>query len=104
MTVPRRTFLQFAAVPDVPTVDDTLPGFESSAWAGIAAPKNTPAEIIERLNKEINVALADPNIKARFAELGGMVVGGLPADFGNLVADETEKWGKVIRAANIKAE
>jgi tripartite-type tricarboxylate transporter receptor subunit TctC len=92
------------ALPDVPTVDDTLPGFESSAWTGIAAPKNTRAEIIDRLSKEINVALADPKIKARFVELGGMVVGGSPADFGKLVADETEKWGKLIRAANIKPE
>jgi tripartite-type tricarboxylate transporter receptor subunit TctC len=90
------------ALPDVPTVDDTLPGFESSAWTGIAAPKNTPAEIIDRLNKEINVALADPKIKARFAELSGTVVGGSPADFGKLVAGETAKWGKLIRAANIK--
>jgi tripartite-type tricarboxylate transporter receptor subunit TctC len=92
------------ALPDVPTVDDTLPGFESSAWTGIAAPKNTRAEIIDRLSKEINVALADPKIKARFVELGGMVVGGSPADFGKLVAGETEKWGKLIRAANIKPE
>jgi tripartite-type tricarboxylate transporter receptor subunit TctC len=90
------------ALPDVPTVDDTLPGFESSAWTGIAAPKDTPAEIIDRLNKEINVALSDPKIKARFAELSGMVVGGSPADFGKLVAGETAKWGKLIRAANIK--
>jgi tripartite-type tricarboxylate transporter receptor subunit TctC len=90
------------ALPDVPTVDETLPGFESSAWTGIAAPKNTPAEIIEKLNREINVALAKPEIKARFAELSGMVVGGSPADFGKLVVGETEKWGKLIRAANIK--
>jgi tripartite-type tricarboxylate transporter receptor subunit TctC len=92
------------ALPDVPTVGETLPGFESSAWIGIAAPKNTPAEIIERLNKEINAALADPKIKARFAELSGMVVGGPPADFGKLITEETEKWGKVIKTANIKPE
>jgi len=92
------------ALPDVPTVGETLPGFESSAWIGIAAPKNTPAEIIERLNKEINAALADPKIKARFAELSGMVVGGPPADFGKLITEETEKWGKVIKTANVKPE
>jgi tripartite-type tricarboxylate transporter receptor subunit TctC len=90
------------ALPDVPTVGDTLPGFESSAWTGIVAPKNTPAEIIDRLNKEINVALAKPEIKAPFAELSGMVVGGSPADFAKLIVGETEKWGKLIRAANIK--
>jgi tripartite-type tricarboxylate transporter receptor subunit TctC len=90
------------ALPDVPTVGDTLPGFESSAWTGIVAPKNTPAEIVDRLNKEINVALVKPEIKARFAELSGMVVGGSPADFDKLIVGETEKWGKLIRAANIK--
>jgi tripartite-type tricarboxylate transporter receptor subunit TctC len=92
------------ALPDVPTVGDTLPGFESSAWTGIVAPKNTPAEIINRLNKEIKVALAKPEIKTRFAELSGMVVGGSPADFGKLIVGETEKWGKVIRAANIRVD
>ena len=71
---------------------------------GIAAPKNTPAEIIEKLNKEINAALSDPRIKARFAELSGVVLGGTPADFGKLISQETEKWGKVVRAANIKPE
>ena len=76
----------------------------SSAWNGIAAPKNTPAEIIEKLNKEINAALADPRIKARFAELSGVVLGGTPADFGKLISQETDKWGKVVRAANIKPE
>jgi tripartite-type tricarboxylate transporter receptor subunit TctC len=81
-----------------------LPGFESSAWNGIAAPKSTPAEIIDKLNKEINAGLADPKIKARLADLGGTPFVGLPADFGKLIADETDKWGKVIRAANIKPE
>ena len=92
------------ALPDIPTVADTLPGFESSAWNGLAAPKNTPAEIVERLNSQVNAGLADSRLKARFAELSGTPVGGQPADFGKLIADETEKWGNVIRAANIKAE
>ena len=83
---------------------DFVPGYEASAWFGIGAPKNTPAEIIDKLNKEINAGLADPKIKARLADLGGTVLAGSPADFGKLIADETEKWAKVIRAANIKAE
>ena len=89
---------------DIPTVGDYLPGFEVSGWLGIGAPKLTPAETIEKLNKEINAGLSDPKIKARFAELGGMALTGSPTDFGKHIADETEKWGKVIRAANIKAE
>jgi tripartite-type tricarboxylate transporter receptor subunit TctC len=92
------------ALPDVPTVAEFLPGFEASAWVAVAAPKATPAEIVERLNREINAGLADPRIKARLAELGGTVFVGTPADFDRLVAEQTEKWGKVIRAANIKAE
>jgi tripartite-type tricarboxylate transporter receptor subunit TctC len=83
-------------------VGEFVPGYEASAWQGIGAPKNTPAEIIDRLNKEINAALADPKIKSRIAELGSSVTLGSPADFGRLIADETEKWAKVIRAANIK--
>ena len=81
-----------------------LPGYEMSGWQGIGAPKNTPFEIVDRLNKEINAVLADPKIKARFAELGGTPLPGSPADFGMLVADETEKWAKVIRAGGIKPE
>jgi tripartite-type tricarboxylate transporter receptor subunit TctC len=92
------------AMPDIPTVSDFLPGYEASSWNGVGAPKNTAAEIVDKLNKEINAALADPNMKARLAELGGMALAGSPADFGKLVADETEKWAKVIRAANIKAD
>ena len=92
------------ALPDVPTVAEFLTGFEASAWVAVAAPKATPAEIVERLNREINAGLADPRIKARLAELGGTVFVGTPADFDRLVAEQTEKWGKVIRAANIKAE
>ena len=92
------------ALPDIPTVGDFVPGYEASAWFGVGAPKNTPAEIVDKLNKEINAGLADPKMKARLADLGGTVLAGSPADFGKLIADETEKWGKVIRAANIKPE
>ena len=81
-----------------------VPGYEASAWYGVGAPRNTPAEIVDKLNREINAGLADPKIKARLADLGGTVLAGSPAEFGKLIADETEKWGKVIRAANIKAE
>jgi tripartite-type tricarboxylate transporter receptor subunit TctC len=79
-------------------------GYEASGFGGIGAPKNTPAEIVGKLNKEINAALTDPNMKTRLAELGGTVLPGSPADFGKLIADDTEKWGNVIRAAGIKAE
>jgi tripartite-type tricarboxylate transporter receptor subunit TctC len=92
------------ALPDVPTVAEFVPGFEASSWYGVGAPKNTPAEIIGMLNKEINAALADPKMSARLADLGATVLGGSPADFGKLIAEETEKWGKVIRAANIKPQ
>jgi tripartite-type tricarboxylate transporter receptor subunit TctC len=92
------------ALPDLPTVGDFVPGYEYSFWVGIGAPKNTPAEIIEKLNSEINAGLADPKIKARFANQGSTVLVGSPDDFGKLIADETEKWGKVIRAAGIKLE
>ena len=92
------------ALPDMPTVDEFVPGYESSGWYGLGGPTGTPAEIVNKLNNEINAALADPQLKARLADLGGTVIAGSPADFGRLIADETEKWGKVIRAANIKAE
>src|SRR4029077_1094107 len=92
------------ALPHLPTVGDFVPGYEASLLDGIGAPKNTPAEIIERLNMEINAALADPKIKTRFAELGATVIPGSPADFGKLIADETEKWGKVVRFAGVKPE
>ena len=91
-------------LPDLPTVGDFVPGYETSALQGVGAPRNTPAEIINKLNKEINAGLADPKIKARLTDLGGTVLPGSPADFGKLIADETEKWGKVVRAANIKPE
>jgi tripartite-type tricarboxylate transporter receptor subunit TctC len=90
------------ALPDLPTVSDFIPGYEASGWYGIAAPKNTPVEIIDKLNKEINSILADPSMKSRLADLGGVPMPITPADFSNLIADETEKWAKVIRAANIK--
>jgi tripartite-type tricarboxylate transporter receptor subunit TctC len=90
-------------LPDAPTVGDFLPGFEANYWFGVGVPKNTPAGIIDKLNKEINTALADPKLKARLADLGGTALPGSPADFSKLIADETAKWGKVIRAANIKA-
>jgi len=83
-------------------VGDFLPGYESSQWYGVGAPKNTSTDIIDKLNKEINAALADAKMKARLAALGGTPLVGSPADFGKLTAEETEKWGKVIRAANIK--
>jgi tripartite-type tricarboxylate transporter receptor subunit TctC len=79
-----------------------VPGFEASIWFGIGAPMNTPTEIVDRLNKEINAGLAVPTVKARLTDLGGTVLAGSPSDFGKLIADETEKWGKVIRAAGIK--
>jgi tripartite-type tricarboxylate transporter receptor subunit TctC len=98
------TATRLEVLPDIPTVGDFVPGYEASGWYGIGAPKNTPAEIVDRLHAEINAALADPKMKARFADLGGTVLPGSPGDFGKLLADENEKWGKVIRAANIKAE
>jgi tripartite-type tricarboxylate transporter receptor subunit TctC len=81
-----------------------VPGYEASAWYGIGAPKNTPAEILDKLNKEINAVLAYPKMKSRFAELGGAALPGSPADFGKLIAEETEKWAKVVKFANLKPE
>jgi len=98
------TMSRAEALPDMPTMDSFLPGYEASLWYGIGAPKNTPAEIVAKLNTEINASLADPKLKARLADLGGTVLTGSPTDFGKLIADETEKWGNVIRALNIKAE
>ena len=91
-------------LPDIPAVAEFVPGYESTAWFGICAPRNTPAEIVDKLNKDINAGLADPKTRARFADLGGGMVASSPAEFGKLIAEETDKWGKVIRAANIKAE
>jgi tripartite-type tricarboxylate transporter receptor subunit TctC len=92
------------ALPDLPTVGDFLPGFEASLMYGLGVPKNTPPEIVDRLNSEINASFTDPGIKARLADLDGTVLGGSPADFGKLIAQETEKWRRVIRLANIKLE
>jgi tripartite-type tricarboxylate transporter receptor subunit TctC len=92
------------ALADLPTAGDFVPGYEASGWFGVGAPGNTPSEIIDKLNKEINAALADPKLKTRLADLGGDVLALSPGEFGKLIADDTEKWGKVIRAANIKAE
>ena len=88
----------------MPTVSEFLPGFEASNWFGVAAPKNTPPEIVGKLNEEINVALAEADIKARLADLGAAALAGSPADFGKFIAAEAEKWRKVIRAADIKVE
>ena len=92
------------ALPEVPTVGEFVPGYEVSTWYGICARRGTPAEVVDKLNREINAGLADPTMKARLADLGGITIAGSPDDFGKLIADETEKWGKVIRAANIKPE
>jgi tripartite-type tricarboxylate transporter receptor subunit TctC len=92
------------ALPDIPTVGEFLLDYEASNWYGVGAPKATPAEIVEKLNKEVNAALADPTIKARLADLGATVLPGTPADFGKLIADETEKWGKVVKFTGIKAD
>ena len=91
-------------LPDLPSVGDFVRGYEVNTWFGVGAPKNTPAEIVDKLNQEINAGLADPKIKARLAELGGTVLAGTPADFGKLIVAETEKWAKVIRAANIRPD
>jgi tripartite-type tricarboxylate transporter receptor subunit TctC len=92
------------ALPDVPTVSEFVPGYEGSFWFGVGAPKATAAEIVDKLNKEVNVALNDPKMKARLADLGGVALPGSPAEFGRLIADETEKWAKVIKFAGIKSE
>src|SRR5262249_53416774 len=91
-------------LPDLPTVGEFVSGYEASQWYGLGVAKNAPTEIIDRLNKEINVALADPNMKARLADIGGTVLAGSPAEFGKLIVEETDKWAEVIRAANIKPE
>ena len=98
------TNIRSDALPDVPTVAETVPGYEASAFYGMGVPKGTPPEIIDKLNKEVNAALADPKIKARLAELGGMLTPGTPAEFGKLVADETDKWAKVIKTGGVALE
>jgi tripartite-type tricarboxylate transporter receptor subunit TctC len=91
-------------LPDIPPMNDTLPGYEASGWLGVGGPKNVPAEVINRLNSEINAGLADPKVKMRLADLGATVLPGSPAEFGRFIADETEKWGKVVKLAGIKPE
>jgi tripartite-type tricarboxylate transporter receptor subunit TctC len=98
------TATQLEVLPDVPTLSEFVPNYEASGWQGVGVPKNTPASIVGRLNEEINAALADPTTKARITDLSGTVLPGSPGDFGKLIANETEKWAKVIRAANIKPE
>jgi tripartite-type tricarboxylate transporter receptor subunit TctC len=98
------TATRWEGLPDIPTVNDFVSGYEASAVFGLGAPKNTPVEIVDKLNKEINAGLADPKIKARLADLGVTVLSGSPADFGKVIADETEKWAKVIKFAGIKPE
>jgi tripartite-type tricarboxylate transporter receptor subunit TctC len=93
-----------AALPDVPTVADTVPGYEASAWFGMSVPKGTPAAIVNKLNSEVNAALADPGMKAKFAELGGEPIAGTPAAFWKLHTAETEKWAKVVKFSGAKAE
>ena len=98
------TATRLDVLPDIPTLADFVPGFEASGWQGIVAPRNTPIEIIGKLNREVNAALIDPKFKARLADLGAIVLAGSPTDFKTYIAEEVEKWGKVVRAANIKPE
>jgi len=98
------TAIRLDVLPDVPTVGDVVPGYEASGFAGIGAPRNTPAEIIDMLNKELNAGLADTKIKTRIVELGGTVLGGSPAAFGTIISEATEKWARVIKFAGIKVE
>jgi tripartite-type tricarboxylate transporter receptor subunit TctC len=98
------TATRSAALPDIPTVGEFVPGYEVNVWFGMGAPKGTPAEVIDKLNKEINAGLADPKIKTRLEDLGGTPMPMMPDEFGKMIAEDTEKWAKVIRAANIKPE
>jgi tripartite-type tricarboxylate transporter receptor subunit TctC len=98
------TATRSALLPNLPTVGEFVPGYEVSAWYGVGTPKTTPAEIIDKLNKEINAAIADPKLRARFADLGGTVLAGSPADFGKLIVAETEKWAKVVKFSGAKPD
>jgi tripartite-type tricarboxylate transporter receptor subunit TctC len=90
------------ALPDIPTVAEFVPGYEATAWFGMGAPKNTPTEIVDKLNREINAGLDDPKLKKRLVDLGGVPMPATPADFGKLIVEETKKWGKVVKFAGIK--
>jgi tripartite-type tricarboxylate transporter receptor subunit TctC len=96
------TAVRSEALPNIPTVGEFLPRYDAVGWHGVGVPKHTPTEIIDKLNKEINAGLADPTLKGRFADLGAAVFPGSPAEYGKFIAEQTEKWAKVIRAANIK--
>jgi tripartite-type tricarboxylate transporter receptor subunit TctC len=96
--------MRWDGLADIPTVGEFLPGYEATVWFGVGTPKSTPAAIIDTLNKEINAALADPKIRARLADLGGAVMVGSPFDFGKFIAEETEKWGRVVKFVGIKPE
>jgi tripartite-type tricarboxylate transporter receptor subunit TctC len=98
------TATRWDILPDIPTVAEFVPGYEASIWFGVGAPKATPAEIVNKLNKEINAGLDDPKLKARLIDLGGTLLAGSPADFDKFIADETEKWGKVVKFVGIKAD
>jgi tripartite-type tricarboxylate transporter receptor subunit TctC len=98
------TSVREKTLPDLPTVADTVPGYEASAWFGMAVPKGTPRRVIDRLNKTVNEALADPGVQAKLAELGGTLIPGSPEDFGKVIAAETDKWAKVVKATGATAE
>jgi tripartite-type tricarboxylate transporter receptor subunit TctC len=98
------TATRFPALPDVPTANEVVPGYLADSWYGAGVPRNTPQEIVDKLNREINAGLADAKIKARITELGASVLAGSPADFAKMLSDETEKWGKVVKASGAKAE
>jgi len=98
------TATRFEGAPDIPTVGDVVPGYEASQWYGIGAPNNTPVEIVDKLNKEINAGLVNPKLRAQLADLGGTLLPGSTADFGKLIAEETEKWGKVVKFSGAKAD
>jgi tripartite-type tricarboxylate transporter receptor subunit TctC len=100
----RTTWTRAETLPDIPTVGEFVPGYEASVWFGVGAPRNTSPDVVDRLSREINAGLADPKMKARLAELGATILPGSPADFGKLIADETEKWGKVVKFTGIKAD
>ena len=98
------TAIRSEVLPDIPSLSDFLSGYEASFWVGLGAPRNTPVEIVGKLNREINAALDDSKMKARLAELGGTALAGSPADFGKLIANETDKWGKVVKFSGAKPE